>query len=99
MDYIRLYTKEIKNASKNRDSGQLELCIDFKVFNSQDLMVRGRAFYAIYNEKKQRWVKDEMEVVRLVDQEILSKVQELENEGVSVHYTLMQKYESGVRQK
>lgn len=62
-------------------------------------MVRGRAFYAIYNEKKQRWVKDEMEVVRLVDQEILSKVQELENEGISVHYTLMQNYESGIWQK
>jgi hypothetical protein len=99
LDFIRLYTKEIKNTSKNRESGKLELCVDFQVFNSKDLMVRGRSFYAIYNEKKQRWVKDEMEVVRLVDQKIMQKVHELEKEGQSVHYNLMQNYESGIWQK
>ena len=99
LDFIRLYTKEIKNTSKNRDSGKLELAVDFQVFNSKDLMVRGRSFYAIYNEKKQRWIRDEMEVVRLVDEKILATVKELEKEGVSVHYSLMQNYESGIWQK
>ena len=99
LDFLRLYTKEIKNSSKNRDSGGLELCIDFQVFNSKDLMTRGRSFYAIYDERKQRWVKDEMEVVRLVDEEILARVNELEKEGQSVHYNLMQNYESGIWQK
>ena len=99
LDFIRLYTKESRNTSKNRESGNLELCIDFQVFNSKDLMVRGRSFYAIYNERKQRWVKDEMEVVRLVDEKILEKVHELEKEGLSVSYTLMQNYESGIWQK
>lgn len=99
LDFIRLYTKEIKNASKNRDAGKLELMVDFQVFNTQDLMVRGKAFYAIYNEKKQRWVKNEMEVVKLVDDLILKKVKELEADGFDVHYTLMQNYESGIWQK
>ena len=40
-----------------------------------------------------------MEVVRLVDQEILTRVNELEKEGQSVHYNLMQNYESGIWQK
>lgn len=99
MDFVRLYTKEIKNTSKNRESGGLELCLDFQVFNSKDLMTRGRSFYAIYDERKQRWVKDEMEVVRLVDEKIKEKVRELEDEGTSVHYNLMQNYESGIWQK
>ena len=99
MDFIRLYTKEIKNQSKNRDAGKTELCLDFKVFNSQDLMVRGKSFYAIYNEKKQRWIKDEMEVVKLVDEAMMAKVHELEKDGITVTYTLMQNYESGIWQK
>ena len=96
---MRLYTKEAKNASKNRESGSLELCLDFQVFNTKDLMTRGRSFYAIYDERRQRWVKDEMTVVRLVDEKILEKVSELEKEGVTVHYSLMQNYESGIWQK
>ena len=99
MDFIRLYTKEIKNSSKNRSSDKVELVVDFQVFNSKDLMVRGKSFYAIYNEKKHRWVKNEMEVVKLVDEKILQKVKELEGEGISVHYNLMQNYESGIWQK
>jgi energy-coupling factor transporter ATP-binding protein EcfA2 len=96
---VRLYTKEPKNASKNRDSESLELCLDFQVFNTQDLMTRGRAFYSIYDEKKHRWIKDEMAVVKLVDQKILEKVNELEKEGVTAYYNLMQNYESGIWQK
>ena len=99
MDFVRLYTKENKNSSKNRDKTKLELVVDFQVFNSKDLMVRGKSFYAIYNEKKQRWVKNEMEVVKLVDEKIMSKVHELESEDVSIHYNLMQNYESGIWQK
>lgn len=100
LDFLRLYTKEIKNNSKNKDSGKLEVCLDFQVFNTQDLMTRGRAFYGIYDESKRRWVKDEMAVVKLVDQKILAKVHELEEqEGQTPNYTLMQNYESGIWQK
>lgn len=99
MDFVRLYTKETKNASKNRAAGSSELCLDFQVFNTKDLMTRGRSFYAIYDEKKQRWVKDEMAVVRLVDEKIMEKVNELEKEDVNVFYNLMQNYDSGIWQK
>ena len=99
MDFVRLYTKETKNASKNRDTDSLELCLDFQVFNTKDLMTRGRSFYAIYDEKKQRWIKDEMAVVRLVDEQIMKKVNELEKEGITVFYNLMKNYDSGIWQK
>jgi len=99
LDFIRLYTKEAKNVSKNRDSGNLELCVDFQVFNTKDLMTRGRAFYAIYDSKKNIWIKDELAVIRLVDEAILNKVNELEADGISCKYGLMQNYESGIWQK
>lgn len=99
LDFLRLYTKETKNTSKNREAGSLELCLDFQVFNTKDLMTRGRCFYAIYDDKKQRWIKNEMAVVRLVDEQILAKVNELEKDGVTVKYNLMQNYDSGIWQK
>lgn len=99
MDFIRIYTKEAKNSSKNRDAGSLDLCVDFQVFNSKDLMTRGKCFYAVFDKEKSRWLKDEMEVVRLVDAEILKKVRELEKDDINVRYDLMQNYESGIWQK
>ena len=99
MDFVRLYTKEAKNTSRNRAAGSLELCLDFQVFNTKDLMTRGRSFYAIYDEKQQRWTKDEMAVVRLVDEKIMEKVNELEQDDIHVSYNLMQNYESGIWQK
>ena len=76
MDFVRIYTKESKNASKNRAAGSVEVCLDFQVFNTKDLMTRGRSFYAIYDEKKQRWIRNEMAVVRVVNEKILEKVNE-----------------------
>ena len=70
MDFIKVYTRESKNNSKNRDAGATEVFIDFKVFNSKDLMTRGRSFYAIYNPNATLWSRNEMSVVELVDAEI-----------------------------
>lgn len=99
MDFIRIYTREAKNSSKNRDTGALEVCVDFQVFNAKDLMTRGKSFYAIYDAKKGLWLKDEMSVIRLVDEAILEKVKELKTEGRSVSYNLMRNYESGIWQR
>ena len=41
-----------------------------KICRSKDLMVRGRSFYAIWDEQKQMWSTDESDVQRLVDQEL-----------------------------
>lgn len=43
---------------------------DFKVGRSKDLMVRGRSFYAIWDEKAGLWSTDEYDVQRLVDEEL-----------------------------
>lgn len=63
MDFYRINTKELKD-------GTLQLYPDFIVGRSKDLMVRGRSFYAIWDEEKGLWSTDEYDVVRLVDAEL-----------------------------
>ena len=48
-----------------------EIYPDFKVSRSRDLMVRGKSFYAIWDEDKQLWSTDEYDVQRLVDKELM----------------------------
>ena len=43
---------------------------DWTVGRSKDLMVRGRAFYAVWDEEKGLWSTDEYDVQRLVDEDL-----------------------------
>ena len=61
MDFYTIGTK------RNKD-GETEVFPDFKVGRSKDLMVRGKAFYAIWDEELGLWSTDEYDVQRLVDQ-------------------------------
>jgi energy-coupling factor transporter ATP-binding protein EcfA2 len=47
-----------------------EVFADFVVGRSKDLMVRGRAFYAIWDEEAGLWSTDEYDVQRIVDKEL-----------------------------
>lgn len=64
MDFYNIKQKSLK-------SGVIEVYPDFKVGRSKDLMVRGKSFYAIWDEEKQIWSTDEYDVQRLVDKEVM----------------------------
>lgn len=51
---------------------------EFKAKRSKDLMIRGRSFYAIWDEAAGYWSKDEYDVQRLVDEMIYQYVNEHE---------------------
>lgn len=51
--------------------GVIEIYPDFKVGRSKDLMVRGKSFYAIWDEETQMWSTDEYDVQRIVDKDLL----------------------------
>ena len=59
---------QIKEKSTKR--GAFEVYPDFRVCRSKDLMVRGRSFYAVWDEEKQMWSTDEYDVQRLVDEDL-----------------------------
>ena len=63
MDFYQIRTKELKD-------GSFEVSADFKVGRSKDLMVRGRSFYAIWDEALGLWSTDEYDVQRLVDEDL-----------------------------
>lgn len=60
---------QIKEGSLKKDV--TEIYPDFKVCRSKDLMVRGKSFYAVWDEEKGLWSTDEYDVQRLVDAELL----------------------------
>jgi hypothetical protein len=68
MDFFQISTREIEKGPKK---GQFEVYPDFIVGKTKDLMVRGRAFRAIYDEQEGLWSTDEYDVQRLVDHEVL----------------------------
>lgn len=57
---------EVRTASPRKDV--IEIFPSFVIGNSQDLMIRGGFFYAIWNEKTGLWSTDEYDVVRIVDE-------------------------------
>jgi energy-coupling factor transporter ATP-binding protein EcfA2 len=58
---------------RSTKSGTLEIYPDFKITRSRDLMVRGKSFYAIWDEEKGLWSTDEYDVQRLVDNELMEE--------------------------
>lgn len=60
------YTIKEKNIRKNC----VEIYPDFKIGKSKDLMVRGKAFYAVWDEDQGLWSTDEYDVQRLVDRDL-----------------------------
>ena len=77
MDFYAIGVREIEKGGKK---GTLEVYPDYLVKRSKDLMVRGRAFYAIWDEKAGLWSTDEFDVQRLMDEELNAKADELEKE-------------------
>jgi hypothetical protein len=64
MDFYTIREREAKR------KGYVEVYPDFQVVRSKDVMVRGKSFYAIWDEKKGLWSTDEYDVQRIVDEDI-----------------------------
>ena len=73
MDFYQIRTKEMKDKS-------MELYPDFVVGRSQDLMVQGRTFYAIWDAEKGLWSRDEYDVQRMVDDHLKAEADRLRKE-------------------
>jgi hypothetical protein len=81
MDFYKLRTKRTKEG--------VLVYPDFIVQSSKDLLVKGRAFYAVWDEDRGLWSRDEMDVARIVDNDILRVADEVEGTPL-----LMSSYES-----
>lgn len=73
MDFYQILSKETKEKG-------IELYPDFIVGRSQDLMVQGRTFYAIWDKELGLWSRDEYDVQRLVDEHLEAEADRLRRE-------------------
>lgn len=76
-------------------SGILEIYPKFVIKRSEDLMIRGGDFYAIWIEKKGLWSTDENDVIKLVDEELDKYAKEHRFDG-QVRLLHMWDSESGI---
>lgn len=85
---------QIRERPMNKGKGT-EVFPDFIVKRSKDLMVRGRSFYAIWDEEAGFWSTDEYDVQRLVDAKLFAHAAELEKSSDGpVHVRSMSSFES-----
>ena len=86
MDFVQIQTKFNKN-------GSMDVYPDFQTDRSKDIMIRGKAFYAIWDEENHIWSTDEYDVIRLVDRELMEYAKKYPEGQVNVK--TMKSYSSG----
>ena len=81
MDFYKIKERTLR-------SGVIEIYPDFKVCRSKDLMIRGKSFYAIWDQNKGLWSTDEYDVQRLVDEDLRNYTDKLKEErGGAITFT------------
>lgn len=73
MDFFKTDIKQTKKSGYT----SYDISPVFVVCHSKDLMVRGKNFYAVWNENTGMWSTDEYDIVPLVDRELKAKAEEL----------------------
>lgn len=91
MDFYTIRTKEAK--------GFTQAYPDWIVGDCDDLMVRGGAFYAVWDEAKGLWSQREFDVRRIVDADLLAFVEEEGSKGNVVEPLLTRNFTSGSWEK
>lgn len=92
MDFFRVVTKEDRK-------GVVEVRPDFIVGRSKDLMIRGKSFYAVYDEEAGMWATSEYAVQRIVDKEVIAVGEKLKANGTPHVLKTMESYDTGVWDK
>lgn len=91
LDFFEIWTR-------NPKKGVIEVYPEFQVVKSKDLMIRGKDFYAIWDEERNLWSTDESDAIRLIDNEIINFVKEKRAAGSEFTYKalLMKHSSSGI---
>lgn len=96
MDFYKIQTRLIE---KGPNKGKTEVYPDFRVLRSKDLMIRGRSFYAIWDEEVGLWSTDEYDVQRLVDEDLDRFVEPIKARGEEVIIRYMRSFDSNMWKK
>ena len=72
----------------------MELRPEFIIGESNDLMIRGGAFYAVWNEKLGLWSRNEYDVVDIVDEALWEEYEKYKNGDNAVRIASMKNFSS-----
>ena len=88
MDFFTISVQSIKK-------GLTEIAPIFKVGISEDLMIRGGAFYAIWNPSTGLWSENEFDVAKLVDEELWKEYDKIKDNSLDkIYVRTMQDFSS-----
>ena len=74
MDFYTIKKRKIRN-------GVYEIFPEFVVEESKDLMVRGRGFYAVWDEEKGLWSTNDYDARRMVDKDLFETGERMKQES------------------
>ena len=91
LDFVEILTRSPKQ-------GHIEIYPNFIVGESEDLMIKGRDFYAVWVEDAGLWSTNENDLIKLVDREVNRKYEELKDlyPGYSIKRLLLRNGSSGM---
>lgn len=72
LDFLMISTKSPKK-------GVVQVYPKFVIKKSSDLMIRGGDFYAVWVEERGLWSTDEQDALRLIDQEVRARYEDLKD--------------------
>ena len=89
MDFLNVITENTKNG--------INILPDFSTYESKDLMIRGSNFYAVWDEENKVWSKSEFRCVKLIDDAIRKKAEDVASElgNVNVYPKYLKNSRSG----
>lgn len=86
LDFVKIKT-DIKPGSKS-----VIIFPEYLSNSSRDLMIRGHAFYAVWDEEQGLWSRDEDDVIRMIDRRLMDYASE---SGLPYKVMLLEEYSSG----
>jgi hypothetical protein len=99
LDFLQIRERTAKKTKEDEAPG-IEVYPDFVVGRITDLMTRGHSFYAVWDAGKNLWSTEEMDVQRLIDEELWAYRNKRSAEtGRQVSINLMGEFSSGAWQK
>ena len=92
MDFYEIKIRKCKD-------GHFDIYPEFLIGDTKDLMIRGKDFYAVYDESKQMWNRNPKFLQKIVDRDLWNKLSEMKQnaryEGASFELKLMREESSG----
>lgn len=83
LDFVEI-THRSKGKPDSGDKSSIEVYPVFQTIKHKDLMVRGGAFYAVWDPEVELWCTDEIRVQQLVDKELRAYSRKLQEENAAV---------------